>query len=297
MGVGGEELVAHTPGRAGGERLPCSGIAEPGGLDADRGAAEWEQRAQVADATVEHRRVADDDDVGAADAGVHPEVGELGGRRAGAHWRGSGRGDRRTPPITNDFVARRVRAPPGSPSSRSVASLAAGWRSSVAPGGDRGVDRGGRRRSRSRRRRRRRRIPSACACSTPESAAITSVGGGQVARSKQPTDGSPPANTNAIRELSCIRRGRLAPCFPPPALPGSGSRGRRRVTVALSARLTRAPRDSLVLAHSSAGGFAAPGRVKRSPHADRPTSPSCSFATVRPSGAAPGGTRRSRMFR
>ena len=82
------------------------------------------------------------------------------------------------------------------------------------------------------------------ACSSPESAAITR----STRRRRQDVVGDRriAAGEHERTHARQHDRGRVVPWFPPPALPGSGSRGRRRVTVALSARLTRAPRDSVV---------------------------------------------------
>ena len=110
------------------------------------------------------------------------------------------------------------------------------------------------RRSRGHRRRGRRATPSASAWSSPESAAITrSAAGRSTQHARRAVRRRPrtrwPSTLVAVVMMMTVaarRQPELVPWFPPPALPGSGSRGRRRVTVALSARLTRAPRDEVV---------------------------------------------------
>ena len=271
----------------GGSVSRCSGKRSPSVTHADGRTAQREQRAQRARCAVELDAIAHDGDVRARRRGRRRARWRSGVTRAGARCRGSGRGDRRPRRPRATAVAPRSSAA-SSASSRSVASLAAGCRSTTVPSAHRGVERRrdrpsrgrrppgrrghperGRARGRSRRRSRGRRPRSAPA--RPDRAG------------RRPRTPARPARR-------ATRADQVVPWFPPPALSGSGSRGRRRTTVALSARLSRAPRIGL----SSAGYTDVRRRPARHVRCtSAPMSQSCSCVTARRSGAARAVTRRT----
>ena len=146
------------------------------------------------------------------------------------------------PPCATDDDHRASRRAPraaSSASSRSVASLSVGWRSTAAPAATAPSSAAGSTESRS---------PTTTSTRATERLRVLEarVGGDHEGVGGE----SCVATVAGARRIAAGEHERVATCtsqsapiFPPPALPGSGSRGRRRcVTVALSARLSRAPR-------------------------------------------------------
>ena len=137
-------------------------------------------------------------------------------------------------PPTTTTRRHRGRARRASASSRSVASFAVGWRSTAAPAATAASSVGTGRPSRGRRRPGRPRRRGRGRASRPESAAITRSTAGR-SRSAVAAGGSPPANTE--RGDATASHGSLRRHYPV-QVRGVGD----ACAVALSARLTRAPR-------------------------------------------------------